>query len=43
MTVEGARRDYGVALVGNVEAGELRVDTAETERLRAGLRAEAVG
>ena len=37
VTIEGARRDYGVA----IEAGTFRVDMAETERLRAEMRKDA--
>jgi N-methylhydantoinase B len=35
VSVEGARRDYGVALRGSLAALTLRVDPAETRRLRA--------
>jgi N-methylhydantoinase B len=34
VTVEGARRDYGVALRGTVADLGLAIDWAETERLR---------
>ena len=35
---EAAARDYGVVIAGDPEACDLRVDPAETERLRAELR-----
>jgi N-methylhydantoinase B len=38
VSLEGARRDYGVALVGSLDGGELRVDAGETARLRAAGR-----
>ena len=35
VSVEGARRDYGVALTGSLEDLSLAVDEEETARLRA--------
>ncbi len=35
---ESAERDYGVALTGSLEAGDLALDEAATRRLRAGRR-----
>jgi N-methylhydantoinase B len=34
VSIEGARRDYGVALTGRVEDLSLAVDRDETKRLR---------
>ncbi len=39
VSVEGARRDYGVVVAGTVEAMDLRLDLAATNQLRAELRA----
>jgi len=39
VSVEAARRDYGVALTGSLEDLTLAVDVAATERLRAEMRA----
>ncbi|MGH0032274.1 MAG: hydantoinase B/oxoprolinase family protein [Myxococcota bacterium] len=36
VSVEAARRDYGVAFTGSLEAGDLAVDEQETRRLRGG-------
>ena len=36
VSIEGARRDYGVALRGTVAGDDLAIDWAETERLRKG-------
>jgi N-methylhydantoinase B len=38
VSLEGARRDYGVALTGRIEDLSLAVDRDETERLRAAAR-----
>jgi len=38
VSVEGARRDYGVVLTGSLEDLTLAVDVAATERLRAERR-----
>ena len=40
VSVEGARRDYGVVLTGGVDDESLAVDHAATEALRAELRAD---
>jgi N-methylhydantoinase B len=40
VSLEGARRDYGVVLSGSVEEMDLQLDRAATERLRAELRAQ---
>jgi N-methylhydantoinase B len=40
VSVEGARRDYGVVLVGSLEELTLEVDEAATEARRADMRAE---
>ncbi|MBM4265262.1 MAG: hydantoinase B/oxoprolinase family protein [Deltaproteobacteria bacterium] len=40
VSVEGARRDYGVVLTGSLENLTLAIDHAATERLRSRLRAE---
>ena len=42
VSLEGARRDYRVALRGRVEAGTLEIDLEETRRLRAAGRGGAV-
>jgi len=39
VSVEGARRDYGVVLTGTLDALDLAVDRAATERLRAEMGA----
>jgi N-methylhydantoinase B len=39
VSVERARSDYGVVLVGSLQAFDLAVDAVATERLRAALRA----
>jgi len=39
VSVEGARRDYGVVLAGSLEELTLAVDHVATERLRAEMRA----
>ncbi len=39
VSIEGARRDYGVVLTGSVEELNLRIDREATERLRAEMRA----
>ena len=38
VSVEGARRDYGVVLTGSLEDLTLAIDTDATKRLRASLR-----
>jgi N-methylhydantoinase B len=38
VSVEGARRDYGVVLVGSLEDLTLALDDAATEQLRAEMR-----
>jgi N-methylhydantoinase B len=40
VSVEGARRDYGVALRGSLAELDLEIDGPETERLRALARAK---
>ena len=40
VSVEGARRDYGVVLTGSLEELTLEVDVAATEARRAEMRAE---
>ncbi|MBU6280627.1 hydantoinase B/oxoprolinase family protein [bacterium] len=40
VSVEGARRDYGVVLAGSLEEWTLAIDRAATERLRAKMRRE---
>ena len=40
VSAEGARRDYGVVLVGSLEELTLEVDEAATEARRADMRAE---
>ncbi len=40
VSIEGARRDYGVVLVGSLEELTLEVDEAATEARRAEMRAE---
>ena len=40
MSVVGARRDYGVVLVGSLEELTLEVDAVATDALRAAMRAE---
>ena len=40
VSVEGARRDYGVVLTGETDDESLAVDYAATEALRAKLRAD---
>jgi N-methylhydantoinase B len=40
VSVEGARRDYGVVLTGSVEEWTLQIDRGATERLRAKRRRE---
>jgi hypothetical protein len=40
VSVEGARRDYGVALRGSLAELDLEIDWPETERLRALARAK---
>ena len=42
VTPEGARRDYGVVLRGSLEALDLTVDFAATQRLRETQRASSV-
>lgn len=39
VSLESARRDYGVVLTGRIEDATLAVDAAATERLRGELRA----
>jgi len=39
VSVEGARRDYGVVLTGSLEDLTLAVDHEATEKLRAKMRA----
>ena len=39
VSVEAARRDYGVVLTGSLEDFTLAVDVAATEALRAKMRA----
>jgi N-methylhydantoinase B len=39
VSIEGARRDYGVVLTGSLEQLDLAIDDAATETLRAELRA----
>jgi len=39
VSVEAARRSYGVVLTGSLEEPTLAVDRAATERLRAEIRA----
>lgn len=41
VSVEAAKRDYGVVLTGSLEDWTLAVDAAATEKLRADLRARA--
>ena len=43
VSVEGARRDYGVVLTGSLEDLTLAVDAAATEARRAEMRAERPG
>jgi N-methylhydantoinase B len=43
VSVDGARRDYGVALVGRAEDLSLAVDREETRRLRAAERGGGAG
>jgi N-methylhydantoinase B len=38
VSIEGARRDYGVVLTGQIEDGSLSIDLGATEHLRASLR-----
>jgi N-methylhydantoinase B len=38
VSVEGARRDYGVVITGTVEAMDLALDLPATEALRQELR-----
>jgi N-methylhydantoinase B len=38
VSIEAARRDYGVAFTGSLEAFDLAVDAEATRRLRAGKR-----
>ncbi|MEY4951513.1 MAG: hypothetical protein RL698_3724 [Pseudomonadota bacterium] len=40
VSIEGARREYGVVLTGSVEEWTLAIDRAETDRLRAEMRRE---
>jgi N-methylhydantoinase B len=40
VSVEGARRDYGVVLTGTLEALDVAIDLEATDSLRASLRAE---
>ena len=40
VSVEGARRDYGVVLVGSLEELTLEIDEAATDDRRAEMRAE---
>jgi N-methylhydantoinase B len=40
VSIDAARRDYGVVLTGTVEGLDLRVDAGATRRLRAQLRAQ---
>jgi N-methylhydantoinase B len=39
VSVEGARRDYGVVLTGSLEELTLALDASATEQLRAEMRA----
>ena len=41
VSVDGARRDYGVVLTGSLEDLTLAIDAHATERLRAEMRAAA--
>ena len=41
VTVEGARRDYGVVLTGSLEELDLQVDRSATEALRSEMRAKS--
>jgi hypothetical protein len=41
VSVDGARRDYGVALRGSLAELDLAIDWAETERLRKGRLARS--
>ena len=43
MSVEGARRDYGVVLAGSLEDLTLEIDEAATEARRAEIRRRAAG
>jgi N-methylhydantoinase B len=38
VSIEGARREYGVVLTGSLEDLTLEVDTAATDHLRAEMR-----
>ena len=41
VSVDAARREYGVVLTGSLEDWTLAVDRSATERLRADMRARA--
>ena len=41
VSVDGARRDYGVVVEGDLEALDMRVDVNATDALRAEMRAAA--
>ena len=40
MSVDGARRDYGVVLTGSLDDLTLAIDTDATDHLRASQRAQ---